>query len=96
MSLVLSYRGNNFAFYHYERHKLHYYVKCIAVFFSVSYMHGKLDYIYIYIYVFFFITGGRVHVDSRISVVKLSASSITPSLMIVILLCVVQFFFVWS
>lgn len=51
MSLVLSYRGNNFAFYHYERHKLHYYVKCIAVFFSVSYMHGKLNYIHcIYIY----------------------------------------------
>lgn len=54
MSLVLSYRGNNFAFYHYERHKLHYYVKCIAVFFSVSYMHGKLNYIYIYLCVFLY------------------------------------------
>lgn len=28
-----------FAFYHYERHKLHYYVKCIAVFF-LSQLHA--------------------------------------------------------
>lgn len=44
----------------------------------------------------YFTLGGRVHVDSRISAIELSASSINPSLMIVIFLCVVQYLFVRS
>lgn len=44
----------------------------------------------------YFTLGGRVHVDSRISAIELSASSINPSLMIVIFVCVVQYLSVRS
>ncbi|XP_062566829.1 contactin-like [Saccostrea cucullata] len=39
----------------------------------------------------YFTLGGRVHVDSRISVIKLAGTSLSPSLVILCFLCFVQF-----